>query len=479
MSDETPVQTEEIKEPEKWYVLAGIRGKVLKPEYVKEQFEAKKVTIRGAYSTEEIVKYFQNGMITYDTILFKEGDTEWKPFDRQNLVKVESFSEKIVEKARLAGANKERVTTFVDRAIDFSYKNRIKLLLVIAAASMAYFAFDYYYYKPEQIYDRIKQGVVLIATENNAGRTTSLGSGFVVGSEGVIATNLHVISRASAIKIKSGGGLSYDAEGVINIDQINDLALLKIRKREKKDAIDSIRIGQPQDLKVGEKIYVVGNPAGLEFSLSEGIVSGKRSEDPISKEARELLQITAPLSPGNSGGPVLNKKGEVVAVATLASRNDLQNLNFAVPVNLIGDPKKSDDLAYKFLPRQAKWTPLNANISYGGQSGGGSDMVISNGITAYFNQETVVRHGDKLRAWIKVQFLAPAMTTYPYRSQQSGEVVGLAEIDCKKNIFRFNILIGQVGNEEASAKGDFSGSNKWKPVEYEERPIIEKICGKN
>lgn len=480
MSVESSQHEETTEQTGEWYVLVGIKGKTLQAAYVKEQFDAKKIKIRGTYSKEEILKYYHNGMISLDTILFKEGDAEWKPLDRQNLVCVDSIATRIAENIKLTGEKKKKFASFVDTLIAYVRENKKLLGAAAAAIVLVYFGYDYYYYKPEQIYDRIKEGVILITTENGEGQTTSLGSGFVVGRDGIIATNLHVISHSATVKIKSGADLSYDAEGVVYIDPINDLALLKIRKKGKDETVSPIQLGKPDDVKVGERVYAVGNPGGLEFSLSEGIVSGKRSEDPISKEARHLIQITAPISPGNSGGPVLNKKGEVVGVATMGSRNDFQNLNFAVPVSVLKDPENHKDMEYKFLPRHPKWTQVSANLDYG-RPDGSPDISLRGASSAYYNQETISRHGDKTRAWVRAQVLSPSLSyDDPYGSSPSQyrEIIGLVETDCRQNIFRFNILTGVQEDEDSPSRADFSGS-KWKPVGDEAKPLFEKICNKS
>ncbi len=152
----------------------------------------------------------------------------------------------------------------------------------------------------------------------------SLGSGFIV-DKGKVVTNLHVIEAAKYGYIFINGSKEkHKIEGYFSIDKSNDLAVLSIPSLN----------GQPLSLEtseseIGEKIYAIGNPKGLSGTISEGIVSGIRS-----LENKKLIQITAPISPGSSGGPVINNSGKVigVAVGTLTSG---QNLNFAIPSFLL------------------------------------------------------------------------------------------------------------------------------------------------
>lgn len=450
---------------DKWYFLVGIKGKTLQIDHVQQQFEQNKVRIRGPYATEEILKYYHNGMLKPDHILFRAGDAEWKPFSKQNIV-----NGGIAESLKPLGVKKEVVSSLLDKITGFASTNKYVALALAVVALAGYFIHDYYYYKPEQVYGRIKDSVVLISTEDGFGKTTSIGSGFVISDDGIIATNLHVIRASATVKIRSGGGVSYDPVGVVYLDRRNDLALLKIRKKDQKTTVKRITLGTPQDIQVGETVYAVGSPAGLEFSLSQGIVSGKRNEDPISKESRELIQITAPLSPGNSGGPVLNQKGEVIGIATLASRNELQNLNFAVPISMLGDVGKRKELEYSFLPGNPRWEPVDLNL-------GGSDKDPDNGAlyvkgSTYYNAETVLKHGEKVRTWVKVH-LKPRPMTYEYRN---AEVIGLVELNCRLKSFRFNILIGQLGDEDSESEANFSESNKWKSTEGDDNRFLDKLC---
>ena len=157
----------------------------------------------------------------------------------------------------------------------------------------------------------------MISVDDANHQPLSLGSGFFVG-EGVIATNLHVIEGASYGRVKLvGQNGTHEIKGTVGIDERHALALLS---GDHKTA-PALQLATSKLPAVGETVYVVGNRHGLEGTFSQGIVSGIRT-----LEQDKLLQITAPISPGSSGGPVLNERGEVigVAVATLKSG---QNLN--------------------------------------------------------------------------------------------------------------------------------------------------------
>ncbi len=178
---------------------------------------------------------------------------------------------------------------------------------------------------PQEIAKKSFQSVVLLVMEDDSGQPVSLGSGFFV-RDGEIASNLHVIEGASRGYAKIvGQKTKYDIEGITGIDPNYDLVLLKISAT----STLSLQLGNSDVVEVGEPVYAVGNPQGLEGTFSQGIVSGIRS---IGSD--KILQITAPISPGSSGGPVLNSKCEVIGVSVATFRGG-QNLNFAIPSNYL------------------------------------------------------------------------------------------------------------------------------------------------
>ena len=166
---------------------------------------------------------------------------------------------------------------------------------------------------------------VLLVMEDANGQPLSLGSGFFV-RDGEIASNLHVVEGAASGYAKLvGQKAKYEVEGVIAVDPERDLVVLKISGAR----ASALNLGSSDAVQVGETVYAVGNPQGLEGTFSQGIVSSIREVG-----ADKLLQITAPISPGSSGGPVLNGKGQVIGVSVATIKGG-QNLNFAIPSNYL------------------------------------------------------------------------------------------------------------------------------------------------
>jgi hypothetical protein len=174
---------------------------------------------------------------------------------------------------------------------------------------------------PQEVARTAFSSTVLLVMEDAAGQPLSLGSGFFVRG-GEVASNLHVVASAARGYAKLVGQKDrYDIEGITAVDPGRDLVLLKVTAR----GSSGLPLANDDAVEVGENVYAVGNPRGLEGTFSQGIVSGVRGVG-----TDRLIQITAPISPGSSGGPVLNGRGEVVGVSVATIRGG-QNLNLAIP----------------------------------------------------------------------------------------------------------------------------------------------------
>ncbi|MEQ1762753.1 MAG: trypsin-like peptidase domain-containing protein [Pyrinomonadaceae bacterium] len=184
-----------------------------------------------------------------------------------------------------------------------------------------------------ELVKRVKPSSVSIETFNSRGETVSRGSGFFIAIDRII-TNRHVIERSSRVVITLVDGKKFVAKGVLAVDGEGDLALLQVDVPAGLARPLPIVARVPQE---GESIVVIGNPFGLEGSVSDGIVSAVREISGYGK----IIQITAPISPGSSGSPVVNMYGQVVGVATLQAAEG-QSLNFAVPAQRILQLKVND-----------------------------------------------------------------------------------------------------------------------------------------
>jgi len=161
-------------------------------------------------------------------------------------------------------------------------------------------------------------------------KTQSVGSGFLIHSDGYIVTNAHVVDRAAESKVTLADGTELMAEEVA-IDSRNDLAVLKVKARR---PLPYLKMGRSDDLMQGETVIAIGNPLGYQHTVTTGVISALNRELRFDETHvySDLIQIDASINPGNSGGPLLNILGELIGINT-AIRGDAQNIGFAIPVD--------------------------------------------------------------------------------------------------------------------------------------------------
>jgi serine protease Do len=164
-------------------------------------------------------------------------------------------------------------------------------------------------------------------------KTQSLGSGFIISSDGYILTNAHVVNDADEVIVKLTDKREFKAK-IIGIDRRSDVALVKIEASN----LPKVAVGNPNDLKVGEWVVAIGSPFGLENSVTAGIVSAKGRALPQENYV-PFIQTDVAINPGNSGGPLFNMKGEVVGInSQIYSRSGgYMGLSFAIPIDVALD----------------------------------------------------------------------------------------------------------------------------------------------
>lgn len=167
-------------------------------------------------------------------------------------------------------------------------------------------------------------------------KTASSGSGFVITKDGYIVTNYHVVSGGNDVQVSFSDGKTYPAQ-IVGGDEDYDIAVVKIDAGDRE--LTPVVIGESANLRVGEDVAAIGNPLGeLTFSMSEGIVSCLNREINVNGTPFNMIQITAPVNGGNSGGPLFNTYGEVVGIvsAKYSAAGDgtaAEGLGFAIPID--------------------------------------------------------------------------------------------------------------------------------------------------
>jgi len=188
---------------------------------------------------------------------------------------------------------------------------------------------------PAEVFRAWAPSTVCIAATSRTGEGG--GTGFVVDARGVIATNHHVVDGADAVRVKLYDGTWIDDVELLAQSDDDDTALLQVKTDH---PLRAVPMGDSDKVAVGERILAIGNPLGLEYTLTDGLVSARRM-----LEGKPMIQMSVPVSPGNSGGPVFDVHGEAIGIATLQYGNFLmraQNLNMATPINVLRRLVKDD-----------------------------------------------------------------------------------------------------------------------------------------
>ncbi len=190
-----------------------------------------------------------------------------------------------------------------------------------------------------RVYDGAKESVVFISSATPQGQST--GSGFVVSADGLIVTNAHVVDGAQQVSVKVGTKSAAQPATVVGTAPSKDLAVLKVDA----DGLPALPLGDASRLSVGDPTYAIGNPYGLDHTLTTGVVSALNREiqAPDGSTISNVIQTDAAINPGNSGGPLLDRDGKVVGVNSQivpsggSAGGGNVGIGFAVPSNAVAE----------------------------------------------------------------------------------------------------------------------------------------------
>jgi putative serine protease PepD len=225
----------------------------------------------------------------------------------------------------------------------------------------------------KRVYDGAKDAVAYIAAAGAQGQGT--GSGFVVSSDGLIVTNAHVVDGATQVAVKIGtDGEQLPAE-IVGVDASHDLALLDVDA----SGLPTLELGESGDVEVGDATYAIGNPYGLDHTLTTGVVSAldRELQAPDGATISGGIQTDAALNPGNSGGPLLDASGKVIGVnAQIATGGNAQGGNvgigFAIPSETVSqfvEQARDGGLQpQQEQPQSPYGQPVDPYDPYGGQA---------------------------------------------------------------------------------------------------------------
>jgi len=289
------------------------------------------------------------------------------------------------------------------------------------------FAFPLSIPAKEEITEIVKQvqpSVVVITTYDEAGKALGQGSGFFVGKDGQLITNRHVLYGASHAQVKTADGKEYPIQKIIAEDKEGDLIRFSIDIPP--NVVSPLTISG-DTLEVGAQVVVIGNPLGLEKTVTDGIVSAVREIPSFGK----IVQISAPISPGSSGSPVVNRKGEVIGVATFLLREG-QNLNFAVPSERIAKLKsdKGKAIADWKKGQAEEWLStaeglLLTGLSYFLQDNGDGNIAIQFEKALPFFKNAIKKNPDYAEAHYYVGFCFGILGRYNEAIEASKQAIRL------------------------------------------------------
>ena len=230
---------------------------------------------------------------------------------------------------------------------------------------------------------RIRESIVVLTQLGRDEEEEGVGTGFIVSSDGLIATSLHVVGEGRPVHVRLANGEEVEVTSVHAWDRTLDLAVLRVNKT----GLPALPLGDSDKLGQGSSVVAMGTPHGLDFSFVQGVGSARRTLDSV-----EMIQLAVPIEPGNSGGPMLDLHGRVHGVITMKSLVT-DNLGFAVPINLLKPllekPNPVPIERWMTIGRlnPKEWTPVfgghwrrkggSIHVSHSGESFGGRALCLS------------------------------------------------------------------------------------------------------
>jgi len=245
---------------------------------------------------------------------------------------------------------------------------------------------------------RVKPSVVSVLTYDGKGEPLISGSGFFI-RPGQVVTNMHVIRGARRVEIHTleGKGRTYPVAGALAVDEEADLALLSVDVPAERTRPLPLATALPDE---GEQVFLIGNPLRLEGSVSDGIVSAVREVPAVGR----IIQITAPVSHGNSGSPLLNMSGQVIGIVTVKVTNG-QNINLALGVARIASLRPEQLVAFDQLASKNRSTTQPEVLAELWYRGGIDSLWLGNYDSALSYFETAAnRNPRRPETWIQIGY---------------------------------------------------------------------------
>lgn len=216
----------------------------------------------------------------------------------------------------------------------------------------------------EEVIARVAPSVAVVLTGAGAGRLSGVGSGVIVRADGILLTAYHVIKDAREVQVRLKTGEIYDRVELVAVDERRDVAAIRIPAAN----LPALAVAPLEEARLGEPVFVVSNPSGLTWSASAGVLSATRPvEEVLAKQSGyRVLQFTAPVSPGSSGGAIVDSKGRALGIVVFSKQG--QALNFGVPIDAVfglasGSEHTPLPSGGDLQPRQPELPPSSASLA--------------------------------------------------------------------------------------------------------------------
>jgi S1-C subfamily serine protease len=217
----------------------------------------------------------------------------------------------------------------------------------------------------EDVIARVAPSVAMILTGQGAGRLSGIGTGVIVRPDGVLITAYHVIQNAQEVQVRLKNGEIYDHVQLVGVDERRDVAAIRIPAAD----LPTLAVAPLDEARPGEAVYIVSNPSGLAWSASAGVLSAVRPVEEVSSSTMSgyrVLQFTAPVSPGSSGGALVDSKGRLLGIVAFSKQGEA--LNFAIPLEpVLGIANGPEHTALPsgrdLQPPQPERPPSSANLA--------------------------------------------------------------------------------------------------------------------
>jgi S1-C subfamily serine protease len=487
-----------------WYVILGITNKTFHEDEVSVLQQSGKVRVRGPLTEDQMRTHYTSGTLKPESIIRKSGEDWWKPFQSHDDLFPKSllgrtaanqaqhvFRSAIRKAAGIFQRSPDVFHSVLKKSVSLVQrrpKTAAAILLSICGLLVIHRLYSNHLNPKRNPAEYMKNVATLYGGHDFYGE--EIGKGFFIKPDGLVVTCLHVIARSDAVVVKDGNGRQHRVERVVHIDDKNDLAVLKVSSSP--PCPPGLSLGESGTVKKGNPAFALGRGTFVD----EEVVDAVLALDPLTKKERNLFRVAASLPNWSDGGPVLDRKGRVVGVATkgLEGRYGISDRSYTIyrgedsrrkweyqdkiviPISPLKEAGSFNGLVYCLLSRNKTWKSYREK-----ESGRGTAYVFldphdiekcsyeSNSIADC--GKGIKRVWEKRETDVVLKALDNPSVRQMYETPRDSSTwtYFLSEVDCKTHQKRYNICM--YANDKTSY--NFGTDNKWREMEPE---LDKEIC---